>query len=70
MPWFVSWFVVTGVLAVLGIVGAVLALRKTEWPRLARALILILGLSVALPALWEILVLLYLVQCEPTMNCL
>jgi hypothetical protein len=56
--------------AVVGIGGIVLAIRKREWPRQARAATLILGISTALPALYLVFVTIYVFGCTRAGNCL
>lgn len=59
----VPFFIVAGAGAVLGFAGIVLGIRKKEWAGSARAVAIVFGAVVLLPALYELLVIAYVANC-------
>jgi uncharacterized membrane protein HdeD (DUF308 family) len=63
--------ILLGVWVAAGTFGIVAGIRKKEWAPQARALAIILGVLATLPALYEMLVLVYVFDCtRPGNTCL
>jgi ABC-type anion transport system duplicated permease subunit len=65
--WAIGFITLVVIWAVAGIIGVVVGIRAKEWPRPARAATITLGLLAALPALYEMLIMVFTAVCQP--NC-